>query len=147
MPSLVHGVVQSRFFLAESSPGEILMHKHFRLQEWDCRVERGPDWVFVRLESSRSQLDREISRPLSDHVWGILKIHLTSRVVIELHDVNTIDDTLVDELCSLEQRVQNDGGLMRICGLTPQNLSKLRSYDEIDHVPHFNSRNAAIGTE
>ena len=83
------------------------MHKHFRLQEWDCRVERGPDWVFVRLESSRSQLDREISRPLADHVWGILKIHLTSRVVIELHDVNTIDDTLVDELCGVWENDSN----------------------------------------
>jgi hypothetical protein len=43
------------------------------------------------------------------------------------------------------ERVREDGGLVRICGLSGDNLSRLQAVSAAATVPHFGSRAEAVG--
>lgn len=102
-------------------------------------VERGPDWLFVRLEGGTRG-----DRRLAETVWGMLRENLTNRIVIELESVASVDEELLSEISHLGRRIQSDGGLIRICGLSDENLSRLNSSPAAAHVPHFKCRTDAI---
>jgi hypothetical protein len=100
-------------------------------------VERGPDWLFVRIDG-----DKRHGRPLSETVWSMLRENLTNRIVLEMESVASVDDQLFSEISNLGRRIQADGGLIRICGLSDENLSRLQS--AAAHVPHFKCRTDAV---
>ena len=102
-------------------------------------VERGPDWLFVRLEG-----DTRCGQRLAETVLGMLRENLTNRIVLELQSVALVDDHLLSEISHLGRRVQADGGLIRVCGLSDDNLSRLKSSPAAAHVPHFKCRTEAI---
>lgn len=102
-------------------------------------VERGPDWLFVRIEGD----DRHGPR-LSETVWSMLRENLTNRIVLEMESVASVDEQLLSEISSLGRRIQADGGLIRICGLSDENLSRLQSSPAAAHVPHFTCRSDAV---
>lgn len=102
-------------------------------------VERGPDWLFVRIEG-----DERHGRPLSETVWSMLRENLTNRIVLEMESVASVDEHLLSEISSLGRRIQADGGLIRICGLSDENLSRLQSSPAAAHVPHFKCRTDAV---
>lgn len=112
--------------------------------EWATRVERGPDWLFVRLEAADDG-PALAEQELADAVWGMLRANQTHRVVLELDSVQTLDDGLIDAIVKLGDRVQQEGGLIRVCGLREPNLSKLRSCNRAESIPHFGSIPEAVG--
>ena len=67
------------------------------------------------------------------------------RVVLELDRVRSIDDTLIDALAAVGSSVRDDGGLVRVCGLSDGDLRRLRSSERGCDLPHFESRSAAVG--
>lgn len=110
-----------------------------RAAERCLTVERGPDWLFVRIEG-----DERHGRPLSETVWAMLRENLTNRIVLEMDSVASVDEHLLSEISSLGRRIQADGGLIRICGLSDENLSRLKSSPVATHVPHFKCRTDAV---
>jgi MFS superfamily sulfate permease-like transporter len=109
---------------------------------WDVAVERGPDWLFLRLAHDGAKAGRE---PLADRLLGMIRVNHAHRVVLELDRVRSIDDTLIDALAAVGSRVRDDGGLVRVCGLSDGDLRRLRSSDRASDLPHFESRSAAVG--
>ena len=105
----------------------------------DLTVERGPDWLFVRIEGEASS-----GRRLAEKVWSMLRENLTNRIVLEMQSVASVDDQLLSEISNLGRRIQADGGLIRICGLSDDNLSRLQSSPVLTHVPHFKCRTDAV---
>lgn len=105
-------------------------------------IERGPDWLFVQV----GDVDDGRAGRLADSVWETIREHGASRVVLELDRVETVDEALGDAIAEIGSRVRDAGGLIRICGLTPTKLSRLRSVPAVSGVPHFESRSAAVGT-
>lgn len=105
-------------------------------------IERGPDWLFVQVGDVA---DGRAGR-LADSVWETIREHGASRVVLELDRVETVDEALGDAIAEISARVRDTGGLIRICGLTPTKLSRLRSVPAVSGVSHFESRSAAVGT-
>ena len=90
----------------------------------ELEVERGPDWLFVRVaDSDQSELQ---TPPLAERVWNILRQHFTYRLVLELDQVSSLTSRLVAELVQLHRRVEEHGGVMRLCGLSPSNRQVLR---------------------
>ncbi|MFM8415801.1 MAG: STAS domain-containing protein [Planctomycetota bacterium] len=104
-------------------------------------IERGPDWLFVQVGDVG---DQRAGR-LADSVWEAIREHGASRVVLELDRVETVDEALGDAIAEIGTRVRDAGGLIRICGLTPSKLSRLRSVPAVGAVPHFDSRSEAVG--
>lgn len=113
--------------------------------EWATRVERGPDWLFVRLEAADDDGPALAEQELADAVWGMLRANQSHRVVLELDSVQTLDEGLIDAIVKLGDRVQQQGGLIRVCGLREPNLSKLRACQRAESIPHFGSVPEAVG--
>jgi len=105
-------------------------------------VERGPGWLFVGVAGQAGD-DRD---SLADAVWETIREHGASRVVLELDRVETVDGALGDAIAEIGTRVRDAGGLIRICGLTPRELSRLQTSCPVVEVPHFETRLEAVGT-
>lgn len=110
-------------------------------QEPSIEVERGPDWLFVRVagKADTGQAD------LTASVWETIREHGASRVVLELDHVETIDEAFGGAIGEIGTRVRDAGGLIRICGLSEPQLSRLRSVAAASRVPHFDTRSDAVG--
>jgi hypothetical protein len=112
-------------------------------QAWDLAVERGPDWLFVRLENAPAA--RGDGPQLTEAVWDMIREHHASRVVLELDRVEAVDEQLIDAIGEIGTRVRREGGLIRTCGLSPANVRRLEGA-AAGGVPHFGTRSEAVGT-
>jgi len=86
---------------------------------WELDVERGPDWLLVKLQPPRRAAQNAPS--LADALWSLLEQHLTYRLVLEMDEVPVLDSELLDQLAEVHDRIVAHGGLMRLCGLSPEN--------------------------
>lgn len=102
-------------------------------------IERGPDWLFVRVT------DGDRGPRLADTIWETIREHHASRVVLELDRVGHVDESLGDAIADIGTRVRDAGGLIRICGLSAPQLSRLRRDGTAAAVPHFACRSEAVG--
>lgn len=109
---------------------------------WHLDVERGPDWLFVRLHPV-SDAD-EYPAELADLLWTLLRRHITSRLVLELDDLPVLRRELIEQLVLLHERIHADGGLMRICGLSESHRTALRSCRLSDRFPSYQNREDAV---
>ena len=92
---------------------------------YELDVERGPDSLLVRvtdLDPSAGDIS-----DFAEHVWGLLQQHFTYRLVLELDEVDLLTSRLVGQLAELYERIERHDGLMRLCGLSPENRDVLRS--------------------
>jgi MFS superfamily sulfate permease-like transporter len=112
--------------------------------QWGVAVERGPDWLFLRLEAPADSRPADGDR-LADRICDMIRESHAHRVVLELDRVQSIDDDLIDAISAVGSRVRDDGGLIRVCGLSQPNLQRLRTSVQESGLPHFDSRLAAVG--
>jgi hypothetical protein len=112
--------------------------------DWSVSIDRGPDWLFIRLEPPRRLGDDAVVDRLDHHVWQTIREHGAHRVVIELDRVQAIDEGLIDMIAAIGTRVRDDGGILRVCGLSRPNLDRLRRSTTAAEVPHFASRAEAV---
>ena len=115
-----------------------------RTHDWGVAVERGPDWLFLRLEDDAAGSAGDV-RPLAERLLGMIRANRAHRVVLELDRVDTIDDTLMAAIADVGTRIRDDGGFVRVCGLSQPNLERLRSSGLGAGLPHFDSRTSAVG--
>jgi anti-anti-sigma factor len=104
-------------------------------------VERGPDWVFVRVNPPDGWDD---APPLADAVWHILEQNFTYRVVLELDQIPLLRSCLIGQLVLLAKRVYNHGGLLRICGLSTHNHEVLSAARLGAILPNYRDRSDAV---
>jgi hypothetical protein len=76
---------------------------------WDLEVERGPEWLFVKL-GNHVPADSDIPS-LADEIWSILDRHFVYRVVLRLEGVRTLNRDLLRELVVLYRRIRRHGGM------------------------------------
>jgi len=113
-----------------------------RAERWELAAERGPDWLFVRLESSPGARGME---QLVEAIWGMIREHQASRVVIELDRLPALDDDLVGAIAEIGSRVRGEGGLIRACGLSAEAAGS-EQLTAATAVPCFGTRSEAVGT-
>lgn len=115
-----------------------------RTTGWNLEVDRGPNWLFVKLrQPNRTVAGDEV--PLADELWNLLQQHFTSRIVLELDEVDRLQSSLMGQLVSLNKRVSTQGGMLRLCGLNQANSDALKA-SRLDHcLPVFHDRQEAVG--
>ena len=86
-----------------------------------CRcevVERGPNWLFVRVELSGEPCG------VGDRLWEIARSQFVYRLVVEFnadaHADAVYGSKLGHELGALCDRLIERGGALRLCGLSPE---------------------------
>ncbi|HVA46826.1 MAG TPA: STAS domain-containing protein [Pirellulales bacterium] len=109
---------------------------------WMIDVERGPDWLFVHLEIPADG-DPEASS-LAESVWSVVKQHFVYRVVLECDRLPLLTSALIAQLIGLHRRLQKQGGLLRLSGLSDDNQQLLRSCRLDVLFPQFRSRSHAV---
>jgi len=109
---------------------------------WTLNVDRGPDWLFVRLAHDGQSIGQDVQ--FAETAWNALQQHFASRLVLEMHDVPLVNSYLVGQMVLLHKRVTSNGGTMRICGLTPANEGVLRTARLHDRFPNYENREAAV---
>lgn len=110
---------------------------------WRVKLERGPDWLFVRLERDTDRARTAVSAGLAEAIWGMISENHAHRVVLELDRVGPVDDGLLEAIGDVGERVRAAGGLIRACGLTGPDLGRLKSSP--GGPPHFDNRLEAVG--
>ncbi len=111
-------------------------------QGWSADVDRGPDWLLVRLHAPNQELEKDAH--LAEGLLSLLKKHLVRRMVLELDDIERLQGDLVDELVDLHDRVNREGGVLRICGLSDESQQALRGGQHNAQFPVYRDRREAV---
>jgi anti-anti-sigma factor len=110
--------------------------------EWAIDIDRGPDWLFIRLRPPHDGATHEI--PLAEMIWKRLEQCFCYRVVIELDDVDYLQSWMVGEIVRLHKRVATHGGMLRLCGLSPAARDVLSISRLADRFPPYRNRTEAV---
>ncbi|MFM1902587.1 MAG: hypothetical protein RLZZ440_487 [Planctomycetota bacterium] len=115
--------------------------------DWGLTAERGPDWLFVRLEAAAPT--PQASAELTESIWDMIREHHASRVVLEFDGVERLDASLWESISEIGARMRDSGGLVRVCSFSPADRngqSAVPTGLTEAGVPCFTSRSAAVGT-
>src|SRR5262245_48503481 len=110
--------------------------------EWTTEIDRGPDWLFVRLLPPHHGDTDEIA--LAEMIWQKLEQCFCYRVVLELDEVTFLRSWMVGELVRLHKRVTTHGGMLRLSGLTSASEAVLRICRLDDRFPAYRNRTDAV---
>jgi anti-anti-sigma factor len=108
----------------------------------EFEVQRGPNWLWVRIRDL--DMDATIPPPLAEHVWELADKHFTYRVVLELDRIKVLNSYLIGQLIQLYQRLKDQDGVLRLCGLSAYNRKVLHGCALEDRFPVFGSREEAV---
>jgi anti-anti-sigma regulatory factor len=111
---------------------------------WDIEVDRGPDWLFVRLHEPSGGLIGGAEFDLADRLWEIVEQNFARRLVVELDDVSILPSYLVGQLVKLHKRFVSKGGIMRICGVSPHCAQVLTLHRLTERLHPYGSREEAV---
>jgi anti-anti-sigma regulatory factor len=107
-------------------------------------VERGPDWLLIRVKNVRMAESDAV--PLVERLWSLLEQHFTHRLVLELDGIGELGSFLVGQLLELYQRIEEHDGVMRVCGLSPDNCKVLHACHLDERLlPYTDRREAVMG--
>jgi anti-anti-sigma factor len=101
-------------------------------------VERGPDWLLVRLR--KLDLAESKAPPLAEHLWSLLQQHFTYRLVLEMDGVEVLNSYLIGQLTQLYRWIEERDGVMRLCGLSPANRQVLHACRLDDRLLPYEDR-------
>ena len=105
-------------------------------------VERGPDWLLVKLASNAD--GGEGWAALADLLSSLSSQHFTYRLVLDCDEIGLLDSALMGQLLLLERRMRDQGGLLRLCGLSEASQQALHQCRLDGRLPHFATRTQAI---
>lgn len=109
---------------------------------WDLDVERGPDWLLVKIKTPENDLSAAPS--LADQLWSLMERHFIYRLVLEMDDVEVLQTYLIGQLVMLHKRIRDHDGVIRLCGLSPYNRKVLRSCRLDDRLQTYGNRVEAV---
>jgi anti-anti-sigma factor len=109
---------------------------------WQMDVDRGPDWVFVRLHPAEHGGADDYT--LAEKIWSILTQSFTYRLVLELEEVGLINSCMIAQLVLLSKRINSNGGLLRLCGLNSQNQEVVHMCRLEGCLPNYSNRGDAV---
>jgi anti-anti-sigma factor len=109
---------------------------------WSFDVDRGPDWVFVKLrEDDRAATPQP---PLAETLLEVLQRHFAHRLVVELDGIHLLRSHVLGQLLLLHKQVQTQGGIMRLCGLSEDNQRVLHAMRLDGRLPNYHDRAEAV---
>lgn len=109
---------------------------------WIDRIERGPDWLFVHLRlPDRTEC---AACQVAERVWTAMQYHMQRRVVLELDELPVLRSELIRELVLLNRRIQSNGGLLRLAGVSDDNQHVLELCRLGERFPRYRDRHDAV---
>ncbi len=103
-------------------------------------VERGPNWLFLRIHPSR---DKNYDT-LADQLSALLACHFTYRVVIELEEFKSLPPAMIEQLAELQSRIVDRGGWLRLSGTCDKVQQSLEAVGLSEVLRSHSCRAAAV---
>jgi hypothetical protein len=107
--------------------------------EWDVTVERGPDWLFVRVHPGSFEPEH-----VGEKLWAVADCHFIYRLVIEMEEVDILPSWLMGQLVVLQKRLLQRGGALRLCRLKDQCAQSLHFCRLDQALPTYDCREDAV---
>lgn len=108
-------------------------------ESWGVDVSRGPDWLFLRLHPGSVE-----PNGVADQLWSLANRHFIYRLVLEMEDVDMLPSRLMGQLVTLQNRVMQRQGALRLCGLSDQCERAIRACRLEKALPNFDCREDAV---
>jgi hypothetical protein len=105
-------------------------------------VERGPNWLFVKLRSHGTPLDKVPQ--IAEKLWSIASRHFIYRLVLELDELETMPSDLMGQLVLLQERLAQCDGALRICGLSAECEETMNDRQMETALPNHTTRTEAV---
>jgi anti-anti-sigma regulatory factor len=105
-------------------------------------VERGPNWLFVKLRSHGVPPDKVPQ--IADRLWSIASRHFVYRLVLELDELEAMPSDLLGQLVLLQERLAQCDGALRICGLSPECEETMQDRQMETALPNHSTRTQAV---
>jgi anti-anti-sigma factor len=109
---------------------------------WQWDVNRESDWLLVKLKPADQ--DPATTAMLAEALWELLRQHVTYRLVLELDQLAVLYTALIGQLVLLHKRLSVNGGVLRLCGLSPHNQDVLHLCRLDDRFPPYGTREDAV---
>jgi anti-anti-sigma regulatory factor len=132
----------TKLWLNFISAGKVFMSTLLATTDWELEAEQGPDWLFVRLHAPLH--DEGSGGHLAEEICHMMQQQFTRRVVLELNEIVKLNHSLIEELLDLQQRVCDQGGTLRVCGLSDHLQEVLGTYPLIQRFCIYHNREEAI---
>jgi anti-anti-sigma regulatory factor len=136
------------------------------VRTWDVQIERGPDSLLVRVldlarggdpsdgedaapdEAANEDFepgdDGYAGEPLAERLWRLMDEHGLYRLVLELDEVDVLDSVAARQLGLLHEFARQQGGFIRLCGLSPRQCQILTRNGLGDVFYPYGSREEAV---
>jgi len=114
---------------------------------WQLDVQRGPQWLLVKLRRSGGSRVGETgdeATALFDRIWSLLENHFTYRVVLDFEQLDLLNSPLIGQLIRLSKRIQERDGVIRLCGLSDHNRHVLHTCHLSDRLRPYHTRREAV---
>ena len=109
---------------------------------WTTELNRGPNWLFVRLYGPDGE--QADATGIAESLSMLMKQELVQRLVLELDQLEQMPAEFVRELVELHEQLDQRGGIVRLCGVSDVHQDILRD-NQIDHwFPQFGDREQAV---
>jgi anti-anti-sigma regulatory factor len=108
----------------------------------ELNVDRGPNWLFVKLRAKDERLTH--APQIAEELWSISSRHFIYRLVLELEELEELQSGLMSQLVMLQERLEQCGGALRICGLSPECEETLHSCHLDSALPNHATRTEAV---
>jgi anti-anti-sigma regulatory factor len=110
--------------------------------QWNLEVERGPDGLWVRIAGPAC---KDLDGPtLADALWSLLERHFVYRLVLDVRELDVCDECLVEQLSALSERISQQGGMLRLCSLSPKHRTAFEKRQLRGCVPCYQDREDAV---
>jgi len=109
---------------------------------WDLDVDRGPNWLFVRINGADRNAAR--IRPLAEELRALLEEHLINRIVVEVNVPGLPLRSVFRQLAILAQWLDDHHGVIRLCGQTASCKDALRRCGLSGRIPLYRNRVDAV---
>jgi anti-anti-sigma factor len=108
-------------------------------EDWAVDVDRGPDWLFVRLHPGKQD-----PSDMADALWKLADRHFVYRLVLEMDQLDVFPSRLMGQLVTLHKRVLQRQGALRLCGLS-EGCAEALHFCRLDQaLPNYDSREDAV---
>ena len=108
---------------------------------WEIQIERGPAGLLVKAHRTAPTADGAL---LVDGLWSNLQKHLVYRLLLALDGTPTLNDRLIEQLDRLDMRIQEHGGMLRLCGLHERDWTYLDNHGLSNRFPKYTNRCDAV---
>jgi len=112
------------------------------VRDWQLCVERGPNWLFVRIKGGVVKVSD--MPPLALVLRSLLEQNLTYRIVLELDRVLIPSGYMVRQLEQRGHWSRDRNGVLRLCGLRARYAKALRRHGLGVHWACYRDRKEAV---